>query len=127
MLERTADVPGESLWEMIVPPTIWATHFLACYITAAIFCAKAGALAADLASIRVTIALLTAVALAGIAYSGIRAFRRGGLRGATAPHDADTIADRRRFIAYATLLLSGLSFVATLYVALPALFVATCR
>ena len=43
--ERTlpdAGVPGESLWAMIVAPTIWAVHFLACYILAAIWCAKAG-------------------------------------------------------------------------------------
>jgi hypothetical protein len=49
------------------------------------------------------------------------------MEGETTPHDADTIQDRRRFLAYATLLLSGLSFVATLFVALPAVFFASCR
>jgi hypothetical protein len=123
-----AGVPGESLWAMIVSPTIWAIHFLACYIVAAIFCAKAGAASADLATVRWWIAGFTVLALAGIAASGIQAFRLGHfMEGKAAPHDADTIHDRRRFLAYATLLLSGLSFVATLFVALPAVFVASCR
>jgi hypothetical protein len=128
--ERTlpdAGVPGESLWAMIIAPTIWALHFLACYILAAIFCAKAGS-SADLATVRWWIAGLTAVALAAIAACGIQAFRRGHfMEGKTTPHDADTIHDRRRFLAYATLMLSGLSFVATVFVALPAVFFASCR
>jgi len=129
--ERTlpdASVPGESLWAMIIAPTIWALHFLACYILAAIFCAKAGTPSADLATVRWWIAGLTVLALGGIAACALQAFRRGHfMEGETAPHDADTIADRRRFLAYATLLLSGLSFVATVFVALPAVFVASCR
>jgi hypothetical protein len=129
--ERTlpdAGVPGESLWAMIVAPTIWAVHFLACYILAAIYCAKAGALSADIAPVRWWIAGLTVVALAGIAVCGIQALRLGPfMQGKAAPHDADTIQDRRHFLAYATLLLSGLSFVATAFVALPAIFFASCR
>jgi hypothetical protein len=129
--ERTlpdAGVPGESLWAMIVAPTIWAVHFLACYIVAAIFCAKAGVPSADLATVRWWIAAFTVLALAGVAASGIQAFRLGHfMEGKAAPHDADTIHDRRRFLAYATLMLSGLSFVATVFVALPAVFFASCR
>jgi hypothetical protein len=123
-----AGVPGESLWAMIIAPTIWAVHFLACYILAAIFCAKAAAPSADLATVRWWIAGLTALALAGIAACAVQAFRRGHfMEGKAAPHDADTIHDRRRFLAYATLMLSGLSFVATVFVALPAVFFASCR
>jgi hypothetical protein len=121
-----AGAPGESLWAMIVAPTIWAVHFLACYILAAVFCAKAGT--ADFASVRWWIAGFTFVALGAIAACAIQAFRLGHfMEGEAAPHDADTIHDRRRFLAYATLLLSGLSFVATLFVALPAVFVESCR
>jgi hypothetical protein len=125
---RDAGVPGESLWAMIVAPTIWAVHFLACYILAAIFCAKAAAPSADFGTVRWWIAGFTVLALAGIGACAIQAFRLGHfMEGKAAPHDADTIHDRRRFLAYATLLLSGLSFVATLFVALPAVFVASCR
>jgi hypothetical protein len=123
-----AHVPGESLWAMIVAPTIWAVHFLACYLLAAIFCAKAAAPSADFGTLRWWIAGFTCVALAAIGGCAIQAFRLGHfMEGKAAPHDADTIEDRRRFLAYATLLLSGLSFVATLFVALPAVFVASCR
>jgi hypothetical protein len=129
--ERTlpdAGVPGESLWAMIIAPTIWAVHFLACYILAAIFCAKAATPSADLAPVRWWIAGLTVVALAAIAACAIQAFRRGHfMERKAAPHDADSIHDRRRFLAYATLMLSGLSFVATVFVALPAVFFASCR
>ena len=124
----TTDPPGDTLLDMIVSPTIWVIHFLLCYVTAAVFCAKAQALLADLADIRLWIAFVTILALGGITYSGARAARRGGFGyDETAPHDADTAADRRRFLAFATLLLSGLSFIATAFVALPALFVGTCR
>jgi hypothetical protein len=127
-MARKVHVPGESLWAMIVSPTIWAVHFLFCYILAAIFCAKAGTPAADLATVRLWIAAFSALALSGIAASGIQAFRLGHfMECERTPHDADTIQDRRRFLAYATLLLSGLSFVATLFVALPAVFFASCR
>jgi membrane protein implicated in regulation of membrane protease activity len=124
----TNDVPGQSLWEMIVSPTIWAVHFLLCYIVAAVYCAKIGLPAADLAPVRVWVAFVTLIALSGIAASGIRASRRGRFEARRrAPHDADTIEDRQHFLADATILLSGLSFVATLYVAIAAAFVETCR
>lgn len=123
----TADPPGDSLLAMIVSPTIWAIHFLLCYVTAAVFCAKAGGPLANLEDVRVWIALVTLLALGGITYSGARAVRHGGFAYArTAPHDAATLADRRRFLAFASLLLSGLSFIATAFVALPTLFVETC-
>ena len=31
-----------SLWTLIVPPTVWAAHFLFSYLWAAIHCAKVG-------------------------------------------------------------------------------------
>ena len=123
-----ADAPGDGLLAMIVSPTIWAVHFLLCYVPAAIFCAKAPGPFVDLVDVRIWVVFITLVALGGITYSGGRAIRRGGLPGdGTTPHDADTLIDRQRFLAFATLLLSGLSFVATTLVALPALFVETCR
>ena len=43
----------ESLWWLAVPPTIWVTHFLASYVTAAIFCAKATGMEATLTNVRI--------------------------------------------------------------------------
>ena len=59
---------------------------------------------------------------------GWRAYHRWGFaEGAQPPHDADTPEDRECFLGLAILLLSGLSFIATLYTALVAVLAASCR
>jgi hypothetical protein len=120
-LRRQAD-----LWLLISSPTIWALHFLACYVLAAIHCAKGGA-EAGLGLIVPWIAVLTVVALLLVTLTGANAFRHWGFGANSPPHDAPTAADRRRFIGYATLLVSALSFVSIVFTALPVLFVADCR
>lgn len=114
----------ESLWRLTASPVIWAAHFLLSYITAAIWCAKIGG---SLESVRIAIAVYTVVALGGIVVAGWQGFRRHRFGTATVPHDFDTPEDRHRFLGFATLLLSALSAVATIYVALAAVFMATCR
>lgn len=128
------------LWLIALSPAVWALHFLACYVTAAIWCAKSAPAAAPLGPARVAVAAYTVVALAVIAATGWHAWRRlrrGGAGGRPSrggsrpvvggPHDADTPGDRERFLALATLLLSGLSFVATVFTALAAVFIGDCR
>ncbi len=125
--ERALQTSG-GLWTLIVSPTVWAVHFTLCYAVAAVYCAKAGGgQAADLLPVRAWIAAVTVAALAIILWSGHRALRQWGAGAVDPPHDAATLADRRRFFGLATLLLAGLSCVATLYVALPALFIGDCR
>lgn len=117
----------DSLWRLIAGPTIWAAYFIVVYFGAAVFCAKAGG-SGDFFLLRLAILGLGLAALVGIAYAGAGAWTRwrsGGEAGP--PHDADTIGSRHQFLALATLLLCGLSFVATVYVALPALFFTSCR
>jgi hypothetical protein len=118
---------NESLWILAVPPVIWAVHFLLCYITAAIGCAKLAGPDGSLGGVRIAIAVYTVVALLGIGSIGWLAFRRHQFGSATAPHDFDTQEDRHRFLGFATLLLSVLSAVATLYVALAAIFIGSCH
>ena len=113
----------ESLWLLATPPTIWAAHFLLSYITAAVWCAKVGG---SLAEVRVAIAVFTGVALLGIGFTGWRGLRRHQVGSATVPHDFDSPEDRYRFLGFASLLLSALSAVATIYVALVALFNKSC-
>lgn len=117
----------ESLWLLTISPTIWAVHFLACYITAAVWCAKVAGREGSLSEVRLAIAAYTAVALAGIALTGWHGWRRHRHGTATVPHDFDTREDRHRFLGFATLLLSGLSVVGVLYAALVAVFFETCR
>jgi hypothetical protein len=117
----------ESLWMLIASPAIWALHFLLCYLTAAVLCAKFADAGSTLTTIRYAVALYTLLALAGIAVTTAVGYRQHRLGRASVPHDYATDADRHRFLGFATLLLSGLSAVAVLYVALAALFPGGCR
>lgn len=116
----------ESFVTLFTAPVVWAVHFLACYVAAAIFCAKPGILGADFAGLRVSIAAITILSLAMIVVSALLAWRQWGFGTGDPPHDEPTRHDRLRFQGYATLLLSGLSFVAVIFTALPALFIADC-
>lgn len=123
--DRVLPESREHLWLLAAGPAIWFAHFLLSYITAAVVCAKSTGTTA--AGIRIAVAIYTLLALAGIAAIGWRGYRRHRFGDATPPHDDDTPADRHRFLGFATLLLCGLSFVATVYVALAAVFIGSCR
>jgi Kef-type K+ transport system membrane component KefB len=116
----------ESLWTLFTAPTVWAMHFLACYVGAAIFCEKPGLLGNDFDSLRIAISVVTVLALAMIVVSAILAYRQWRFGAGDPPHDDPTRSDRLLFQGYATLLLSGLSFVAVIFTALPALFINEC-
>jgi hypothetical protein len=115
----------QRLWTVAVSPTIWFMHFLACYLTASVWCARAGQTAA-LGGVRGAVAAYTALALTGIAVTGWHGYRRYRFA-AAGPLHRDTGQDRHRFLGLASLLLSVLSVVAVLFVALPALFIQSCR
>jgi hypothetical protein len=117
----------EHLFRLTAAPLLWAVHFLLSYCTAAIGCAKFVGTDGSLENIRVAIAVYTGIALAGIAFVGWRGFQRHSFEGSTLPHDFDSSADRHRFLGFATLLLSGLSAIATLYVAMAAVFIESCH
>jgi threonine/homoserine/homoserine lactone efflux protein len=117
----------ESLWMLVVSPTIWAVHFGLCYITAAIWCAKVPSALAPLGGVRTAVVVFTILALGGIAFMGWMGYRAHSYGEGSPPHDDDTPEDRHRFMGYATLLLSGLSGVAVTFAALVVLFVETCQ
>ncbi|QEG33370.1 hypothetical protein [Bythopirellula goksoeyrii] len=116
----------ESIWMLTIAPTIWALHFLLCYITAAVWCSKYAGDSSSLHSVRIAIGVYTAVALSCIAVIGWIGFTRHRRGGSEIPHDQDLPEDRHRFLGFATLLLSALSAVATLFVASVALFIENC-
>lgn len=116
----------ESLWRLTVSPVIWATHFLLSYISAAVWCAKVVGRAGALGEIRLAIAVYTLLALVGIVMVGWHGFRSHRFGSAVGAHDFDTPESRHRFLGFATLLLSALSAVATLYVATAAVFIGFC-
>lgn len=112
-----------TLWTLIVPPSVWAVHFLFCYLWVAVSCAKVGAFP------RFPVAFIvgTAVALLIITASGVIAWVQTRGPGDPPPHEQGTDNDRLRFLAQSTLLLAGLSFVAVLFTAAPALMLTDCR
>ena len=113
-----------SLWILTIAPSTWGLHFLLSYGTAAVFCAKVGG---SLEPVRLAIAVYTAVALGGIAMVLLHGYRKHTFGKSALPHDFDTAEDRHRFLGFATVLLSVLSAVATIYVSLTVLFIETCR
>lgn len=117
----------ESLWWLAAGPAIWFAHFMLSYVTAAVWCAKAAQRSAALSPAGIAIAIYTALALTAIAVIGWRSYRRHRHGNVPRPHGEDTDADRHRFLGFATLLLCGLSFIATVYVALVPVFIGSCR
>ena len=117
----------ESLWMLTISPAIWAAHFMLCYVTAAVWCAKQPTALAPLEGVRLAVITYTAAALAGIAFIGWLGHRAHRLNGEPPPHDEDTPEDRHRFMGFATVLLSGLSAVAVIYAGIVAFFVETCQ
>jgi len=114
----------QTLWLLTISPTIWAAHFLLSYIGAAVWCGQRDA---SLAPVRIAIAVTALVALVGIAITGLAGWRKHTYGESEPPHHEDTPEDRHRFLGYATVLLSCLSAVATVYVALTAIFVSNCN
>lgn len=113
------------LWHLIGSPTVWAAHFLFCYIGVSVGCAKFGSSA--MPEMRMAIVGATIVAVLLVVFFGIVAWLQARLDGEAPPHDEDTVGDRTRLVGTAKLLLAGLSFIAILYVAMPAFVFTDCR
>ncbi len=70
----------ESLWTLFTAPTVWAVHFVGCYTTVAVYCAKASSLDFGFETVRLLLAGLThprigshcAFRLARLAAMGLR-------------------------------------------------------
>jgi hypothetical protein len=108
----------ERLWVIPASPVVWALHFTATYVTAAVWCGRWAGPARDLGAAGTAIAVYTAAALLAIGVLGWYGFRAHQYGDGRPPHDADTPEDRHRFIGLATMLLSGLSIIAVVYSAL---------
>jgi len=117
----------ETLWTLFTAPVVWALHFLASYGAFSVYCAKASAAGFSFAHLRITLAGITVAALLVIVLAAWLAWRQWGFGIQDPPHDAPTDRSRTLFQGFATLLLSGLSFVAVLYGALPLVFIEGCQ
>jgi hypothetical protein len=119
---------GTDLWRVIISPSIWALHFLACYIAAAIYCEKMGR-DAPLDDIRLLVIAVTVLALGGIAWSTLGLWRvhDRSLTDDDFEYEHNTPEERHRFLSHVALMLSILSAVAVIYVAIPMLYLESCR
>ena len=124
--QQHAPEDRESLWALIAAPAIWGGHFLLSYVTAAVWCAKFAGPSRSLGPVRIAVAGYTFIAMIGIAVTAWRGWSRGrpGRRNSVRPDDAWHV--RRRFLGFASLLLSVLSAIATLFVAAVLFFMRTC-
>lgn len=110
------DEPRQSLWTLTVGPAIWAGHFLATYIAAALWCGDAGS-HARFGPVMAVFAAATVVALAAVGWVARGGWDRYQHGEAVPSHHKDTPEDRHRFLGLATLLLALLSGVSILYTA----------
>jgi hypothetical protein len=119
---------GTDLWRVIAAPIIWALHFLFCYVTGAIYCEKAGR-DASLGGPTLVIVVATIVALLLIALSTHSLWRVRGrsLTDNDYEFEHNNPEERHRFLSHVALMLCALSAVAVLYVAIPMLYLSTCR
>ena len=129
MIRETQSEVGEdqqSLWLLTLAPGIWAMHFVLSYIVAAVWCGKIVDRAGDFNPVRFGIIAVAALALVAIAATGWIGWSKHSHGNEDPPHDRDTPEDRHRFLGLATLLLSGLSAIATIYTAIAALSIGNC-
>lgn len=119
---------GTDLWSVIIAPSIWALHFLICYVAAAIYCEKMER-DAPLADIWVLVLAATVVALGGIGWSSMR-LRRVHARSLTDDdfeYEHNTPEERHRFLSHVALMLCVLSAIAVIYVTIPIFYLESCR
>lgn len=115
------------LWWLTFSPLCWAAHFLASYLTTAIYCAKFASEDRDASAVRVAVVVFTVVALSLIVAIGGTSYRMHRQGNSTVPHDDDTPQDEQRFVGFAAVLLSLISGIATLFTASVFIFMETCH
>lgn len=116
----------DSIWLLTLSPVTWALHLLASYIAAAVYCEKYATGETSFDFIRMLVGGFTFVALGVIALVGYVGYRRHRVGDRSTSHSFDTPTTRHRFLGFATLLLSVLSGVATIFSALVFVFIRNC-
>lgn len=120
-----------SIFRIALGPTIWAVHFVLSYGAAAIYCAKFATGSEPVPSFRLAVGALTILALAGIAWTGVEAFRQWNVNAKRTLREvaADLVEEdegRHEFLGHAALLLAIISFVGVIFCALPVLYIPSC-
>ena len=126
--EQEFSEEADSIWRITFAPLVWALHFVTSYGATAVWCAKLAGPGEPIPFLRLGIAALTAVALAMIAWVAWRAWRQWDFTvDWDYVHDQGASEDRHEFLGHAAFLLAIVSFIGVVYVAMPALFIESCR
>lgn len=114
----------QRLWIPVIAPVTWSCHFTFVTVAAALGCGRFS----DGLTGRYTLAILvvTAVALVVMALCLAHGARLLRYDWPERSHDDDSGEDRRRFLGYMTMLLAGLSVIATLYSAIAVVMTRGC-
>ncbi|KAF0675844.1 tetratricopeptide repeat protein [Profundibacterium mesophilum] len=116
-----------SLWKLTLGPVTWAVHFAASYSLTAVWCAKLAAPQDDITLLRLIIGAGTIVALVVILLFGLSAWRQWNYtQTGRATHAFGDAENRHEFLGHAATLLCGVSFIGTLYTAIPVLVIGSC-
>jgi len=115
----------DRLWVPLASPIIWSTHFTISYIWAAMACGRFASPGS--ATLERALAVMTAIALVAIGVFFFRAFRQLNYRLPDQPNDDGTPEDRNRFMSYTTMLLAGMSWIATLFIGVAATAMGGCQ
>jgi hypothetical protein len=119
---------GTDLWRVIAAPIVWALHFLFCYVYGAVYCAKAGRDASLDGPTTVIIgATVAALALIALSTHHLWKVRGRSLTDNDFEFEHNTPEERHRFLSHVALMLCGISAIAVLYVAIPMLYLTSCR
>ncbi|RLQ89538.1 hypothetical protein D8780_09625 [Notoacmeibacter ruber] len=120
---------ASSLWLITLSPLAWAIHFILSYGGAALYCARFAPAEFDpVPFMRLSIAGITVLALAVIGYVAWVSWRQWDyLDDYDYDHAKAVGEDRHEFLGHAAFLLSIMSAIAVIYVAMPAIFMETCR
>jgi hypothetical protein len=111
----------QRLWIPVIAPLTWSCHFTVVTIVAALSCGRF-----SVSGYRLTMVLTTVLALVVIGSClgyGIKLLR---FSWPDDSHDADTAEDRRKFLGYTTVILAGLSAIATVYSTIALFVVGGC-
>jgi hypothetical protein len=119
---------GTDLWRVIAAPIVWALHFLFCYIYGAVYCEKAGRSAAlDGPTFAIVSATVVALLIIGASTLSFLRVRGRSLTDNDFEFEHNTPEERHRFLSHVALMLSVLSAIAVIYVAIPMLYLTSCR
>lgn len=122
-------IERDSLLGMVGAPIIWAVHFVTVYVLVSFACAFgfSGGRILGIGAVPFLIGVVTLIAVVFIALLTRLGYRRWRQTEADRRRMDPDLWARRRFMALTALLLSGLSLIATIWVAVPAFLMDPCR